>query len=262
MRKHYVLGFIVLGFVCFGMQAKPVHAAISVIAYTPVASSTDTTNATTTAINTTGASLLIVGVCGSSPQPPTITDSQNNTWYAAPTFPQSVGQLAGIYYAYNPSTSPSQTFHVVQAGLYPSIQAIALSGTVTTSAVFDVGSGTSTQANASSVKPGSITPAQAGEFFYTNGCFGSASVTTSSIDSGFTDMGIALENGNSVGQSDGYLLDSGSSAENPTWTFNSGNNWLYTGMAAFKPAVVISNPPPTEYWFSGIIHLIGTFIFH
>lgn len=183
--------------------------------------------ALTTATNMTGATLLVMA-CESGNAGSTFTpsDSSSNTWTSLTR--QSGGSNAlQLFYAVNPTVTGSQTFQCVSTNTFAGVLAEGFSGTLTTAGVFDAQSGT----NATSpMMPGSITPAQAGEVFVTAAANNGAG-TTPSIDSGFT-----ITDSNSSGSFEiaamAYLVNAGSSAQNPTWTLGSAST--NAAMAAFK----------------------------
>lgn len=89
-------------------------------------------------------------------------------------------------------------------------------------------------------QPGSITPAGAGDLFVTavTNTDGSGTITAT-INSGFTQpFGFAAFDaaaGGLQGFGMGYLISSGSSAQNPTWAFGTGTSPSPATMVAIKP---------------------------
>ena len=105
-------------------------ATNTTLAYSSVISFVSS-NSTGAAMNTTGATLLVVG-CGLGSSTGA-SSSPSNTWTATgATFNSDLN----IYYAYAPTTSTSQTFACVGGGSLV-LGALALKGTLTTSGVFD-----------------------------------------------------------------------------------------------------------------------------
>lgn len=186
---------------------------------------------TTSGINTTGASLLVVAVGWLTPvgAAPALTDNKSNTW--TPLTPQSVGGGPGgdncqFYYVENPTVGSGHSFTIDQTG---DIAVIALSG-AKTSGAFDVENGSATQTT------GSITPSQDNEVVATcySGWVGGAG-TTQTVDSGFTKIeSSGLGSGGIVLA---YLIQTTATAENVTWSDDGDPTSNYaTAVASFKVA--------------------------
>lgn len=217
----------------FCFTSYPSWAAIALISNT-CASSSDGLTVTTSAINTTGADLIVV------------TMSLANSTFAAPTSSPSAGTFTGltaqisaavdgsvIYYISNPTTSSSQTFtENLGSNNYPSICVAAFSGT-NTSLVFDVENGAKTLSNVTTFQPGTVTPSQNNELIITG--IGVGGTTNSlTIDNGFTINGQKTGTGGAaegIGMS--YLIQTSASAVNPTWT-NANNVHTAATIATFK----------------------------
>ena len=106
-------------------------ATNTTLAYSSVISFVSS-NSTGAAMNTTGATLLVVG-CGAGTGSTGASSSPSNTWTATGA---TLNSDLNIYYAYAPTTSTSQTFACV-GGSSSVLGALALKGTLTTSGVFD-----------------------------------------------------------------------------------------------------------------------------
>lgn len=206
---------------------------------TPVAWNATQTG-TSAAYNSTGAQIEFVGVgySNSSGGVPAISDSLANTWtpYTAYTNGGAVVRIwsCGLQGSAC-SVGGTQTFTVtgsatilfsagVQAFSAPSLYANDGS---------PVGNNTGV---APTVQPGSITPAGAGDLFVTaavNFDFG----VTGTISSGFTINPAATANCNTcnAGFVMAYEILSGSSAQNPTFTFATGSSTSPATMVAIKP---------------------------
>jgi hypothetical protein len=206
-------------------------------------------------INTTGASLL-VAVIGGPNASGTISDSNSNTWNYLTTYKTATSGSATylrIAYAYNPTVGVGHYFTV--GAVNTSAQIYAFSNMNTTSAVYDSTAGVQgTQAiSSTSVQPGSITPTNAGELLI----FGTASYNGFSSfptvnDSFSSPVGFISPTGayNSVSS---YLMDSSSSAINPTMTCSAGGEPYAATIAAFIPAQAgtITNQSSPLQKFSG-----------
>lgn len=208
---------------------------------THAAASGTSTSATTTAVNTTGSTLFVVGATYDTTAVPTISDSASNTWNAlTPTNTSSAGAV--LNWCANPTTSSSHTFTASGAGTFPALFMLAFSGT-TTATPFDVENGSTTATT--TLQPGSITPAVNGEVLVTFFGFNGAGVPVS-IDSSYIQADSAIDFGSGVhyGGAMAYLIQTTAGASNPTWTrTNSATN--AGRIAAFKA----SSTAPTSVTF-------------
>lgn len=200
---------------------------------------------TTTAIDTTGATLLFV--CITIDGTPNVTDSKGNTWTPLTADGIFFGPSSKAYYCISPIVGSGHTFTIPGNFSTGNVLAFAASGPVTFDAETHSGSGTST-----TVQAGSITPARADELFLAQFC-ASASATAASIDSGFTISDQQPGQGG-VNYAGGlaYLISSGSGAQNPTWSGYS-NTSRCVGLYAFKEGSVSIGPSgiPSRRAFGG-----------
>ena len=187
---------------------------------------------TTSAVDTSGADLITVGVSSGSLSLMTVTDSKSNS-YTNKTL-QTDGATVSNYHAFvqAPTVGGSHTFTVGSAATFPTIFVAWWSGSVSTP--FDAESGADTGGVGSTTgAPGSITPAESNELFVV-GATTNGSAPAFSIDSGFTITdSVGLSAGNAYGGAFAYKIVSDTSAQNPTWT-QAAANFLPRRMAAFK----------------------------
>lgn len=187
----------------------------------------------TTALNTTGSSLIVVAVSRYSAGPAvTLSDSASNTWTALTESINTTGSLAcRLYYCANPTTSASHTFTVAGTGIYSSLAAVAFSGG-TNASPFDLENGaTGTSASATS---GGITPSQNNEAVVIATADDGA-IANASIDGGFTRVETQLfGGGDHFGLNVAYLIQTTAAAANPTFTYTNTPNWACR-IASFKP---------------------------
>ena len=178
-------------------------------------------NATTSAIDTSGANCIIIFISRNNSSG-TVSDSKGNTWTELSTFSAGAGlPFVTAYYAINPTVGSGHTFTVSTATQFPNITAEAYSG------VDDYTSqetGTNTSASATSGQPGSITPAADGTLLYSGIAWG-ASPGTPTVNSGFV-----IGNGSA-----GYLIQSTAAAVNPTWSWDNSVEYVIN-MIAFSAA--------------------------
>lgn len=200
---------------------------------------------TTGAINTTGASLLIVGLSWSSNSgttPPPVTDSKSNTWTrltAQEPTPPNTDSYSVIYYAKNPTVGSGHTFTASLTNSFPTIGVQAFSG-VDTSSPFDVENGTAINhaftADITSVQPGSVTPSNDGSLIVT--------VLSNYIDSSNSDRSInqsftisdQLGFVTTIAMGMAYQIQTTATARNPTWSWTNAVFLVSTAIAVFKAA--------------------------
>jgi hypothetical protein len=196
--------------------------AIALVAHTAKHAGSDPD--TTSAINTTGASLLVVAVdCifGGS----TVSDSKGNTWVGLTGHTGLALPTCRFYYVKNPTVGTGHTFTATGGNM--SFAVLAYSSTDTSA---NADGDTGGDANAATIQPGSITPGQDDSVVIA--ALGSLG-TGHSIDSGFTIVediesaqgGIAIA----------YLIQTAAAAVNPQWTQGSGaSGGLSTVLTSFK----------------------------
>ena len=205
--------------------------AIALVANT-IAQSTGTGSVTTSGINTTGASLIVVGFAGYVDSPfGTLTDSNGNTWTPLTTY-QASGDTkwkVKLYYAENPTVGSGHTFTWTSTFNYPSISVAAFSG-AKTSTVFDVENG-GTVASGTTLATGSVTPSEDNELLVS--ILGHNDTVTISIDGSFTISDqVSKSVGHAIGLAMAYKIQTSLGAENPTWTNSATFSASDPGMAA------------------------------
>jgi len=262
MKKRIITLTLLLE--CLGWYLAP-HLAISMSGISQVASPancciTNDSGCTTSAINTTGATLFVATQGSTRSGFGSLTDSQSNNWQNALTAGASYN-YAGMWYAYAPTTSTSQTFSISGPNQI-CVDVTAWSGTLTTSSVFD---STVTVLGGQSFvsgpyQPGSITPSGAGELVVS--VFGGD--TASGCVSG--DSGFAINSGFnllSVGcDANGFLVDAAAvtaGTVNPTWSWSASYQFTaYGSNAAFKPALTPGSSGRPRVWIiTRLLQTIG-----
>lgn len=230
--------------------------------------STNTTSATTDAINTTGASLLVVGVANYRTGAPfsnnaySLTDSKGNTWAKLNTYFQGDTEVA-LFYCKNPTVGTNHTFTFSNTNGYPSIAASAYSGTDTSqNADQQNGAGAS---SASSLATGSVPPSTDNQLLVAFIGTTAASRDPGSIDAGFSLTDHAQANpGDGLGLGMAYKVQTTAAAVNPTFSITGGTAQLAAAIATFKaasgggdttdPTGSITNPDEGET-YSGTINV-------
>lgn len=194
--------------------------------------STDNTNVTSDAIDTTGYDLIVIGITNAGTAAATPTDSKGNTWTAL-TGQTGGGVISRFWYCINPTVGSGHTFSTSQAFSYPSIFVLAIAGAA--AAGFDQQNGTAS-ASATSIQPGSITPTEDNELVVAL-CTNDDTGNTLSINGGFT---IAQQNVTVAFQAEGgglaYLIQTTATAANPTWSWGGSSEAASTVIASFKAA--------------------------
>ena len=201
---------------------------------------TGTNGATTTpTINKTAGgttTLTVVHVAqykGGTLTPP--QDSQSNLYITALTGKAGpVETYSKLFYKVNPSCGASHSWTVSNTGIYASFQVANFMGT-DTSSPYESESGNTSAASASTIAPGSVTPAADGSLVVTGFSWNTSSSAVATIDGSFVVSDQSVY-GAGEGGALAYLLSS-SGAANPTWTIapNTSNDRSST-LAVFKAA--------------------------
>lgn len=194
--------------------------------------------------DTTGATLIVGSACYSSPAiNPVMTDNQSNSYTDLSERSNACcNQGSTYFYKVNPTTSATHTFTFTSAsGAYLTGIVAYFSG----AGALDTDSGAGAGSlSASTIQPGSITPAEALEVFFAMVCHGdfASDAITASIGSSFTLINTQYnDNTNHLGFAAFYKIQTGgATAENPTITMSSTQANLLSTMAAWKIAAVTS----------------------
>lgn len=197
---------------------------ISLLASTTKGTAKD--GGTSSAINSTGADLVIAAASYYNTSP-TVTDSAGNTWTYATI------RSGGIYrtriaYCLAPTTSASHTITWSGSSSYPSIAFAAFSGVDSYDQESGSGGASATR------QPGSITPSDNGALLFCS--LVTNKTTTRSIDSGFTQLtAVNYSFGNYMAGNWAYLIQGTAAAVNPTWSWT-GSCDNASSMLAFLPS--------------------------
>jgi len=188
----------------------------------------NSTTVTTSGVNTSGATLLVMVVTGFNPPSATPTDSNSNEWIgttaqSATRFYYSWRKSAGVPL----SVGSGHTFTWNEA-VFAGIAVLAFSGTDTSADPLDTRVG-----NSASTSPGSITPAVSSELFVaTDGGDGSAwdAMTESTGFTLPTNGRVAYVGSTTEAAQGWYKIGTTTSAENPIFSVTGWANQI-----AFKP---------------------------
>lgn len=229
--------FAVLLLLSFSLQG-----AISRIAST-TATFKDGAGATTSALDTTNATLLVVGYMANRDLSTTVvSDSKGNTWHSATVYSYS-DHYVTFYYSWDHggsalSVGSGHTVSVSQTGYHGALTFVAYSGSLTTSDPYDQHNGGGGEGS-STEQPGSITPSANGSLVLLNVGILLTSITVSSVSDSFSLMTSASLSGEfSTTLAD--LIQTTAAAINPTITYSSGYHKSPLAIVSFKPAVVVS----------------------
>lgn len=181
------------------------------------------TTCTTPAVNMTGATLLTMSVSSFGSQNNGVpSDSSNNIWYG-PLFVCNGActgstSAAKLYYAPNATVSASQTFTYTRSPTDFSSVAVEGFSNVSMTAPAAQFSSFGSATTATSVQPGSITPATNGQVVVSN-LFAPSSTVSIAVDSGFTITNSNVNISNMTGYGMAYLVQGVAAAVNPTWSW-------------------------------------------
>lgn len=209
--------FILLLFVSFSSRG-----AIALVTSAKVEFSTSTTN--TVGVNTTGATLIVIGLTYRQTQGAHVSDSKGNTWTMCTKYEGS-GSQAGVvfFYCVNPTVGSGHTFNNTDGGgtsNFGGVTMYAFSGTATSSPK-DQENGQFISVLGSTATPGSITPSANGYVVLTTCMNYNGSAPT--MPTGYT--GYTWTTATAFAGGSGYKIQTTASAENPSWgNMNVGSN--------------------------------------
>lgn len=169
----------------------------------------------TSGIDTTGATLIVIAVSdyqANGPSPP--SDSNGNTWAALGYHPAGSVAAVELFACASPSVGAGHTFTAGGASHFPTVAVAAFSGG---SGVLDINDG-AVVASGTTIQPGNATPAHDNELLIT-AVSGWTASEVYSVDSGFTITDqLAYIPSNRISLAMAYLIQTTATAENPTWT--------------------------------------------
>lgn len=188
-----------------------------------------TSSATTPAINTSGANLLVFCVTTAGAAAITSPDSAGNTWGAPAIFRANAGINGAIYLLSNPLTSSS---HTITLTSYPAAVLMAFSGAA---AATPLDQSNGAVRSTTTYQPGSITPTQANEMLVLMASLNAAS-SGLSWGSGFTQQGFSDGSVSVYGIGAATLNQAVAAAINPAITLTAAAAGTCI-IASFKSAV-------------------------
>ena len=207
--------------------------AITLLASLSVAPGTN--GGTSAAIDTTGATLLvvIVGWYGGGTMP-VLSDSKTNT-YTGTSDPASGGNLSSqrVYYKVSPVVGTGHTFTLVSSSSSPVMHVYAFSNVASYETHLGVG-----QLSGASLPTGSITPTKSGALFVSGIC-GINAVTDTITPAGFTVTTKGVVPSVNMQGSAAWYVQTTAAAVNATWNFSPSQ-----GNASAHTIVFLSSDTP------------------
>lgn len=199
--------------------AAPARAAITVVAHTG-AGSTNDTDVTTSAIDTTGATAIIVGMVDyNTAAANTLSDSKGNTPASLTAYDKGSagGPRVRLFYYSVPTVGSGHTFTAnTVAGSYPCLFVLALAGVG--AAASEIDSGTYALNVNTIATTGALTPALNNEILVS--IFGAINPFTSPAISGFTVTDSVLIATHTIPGAMAYVIQTTAGAVTPTWTWS------------------------------------------
>lgn len=176
-----------------------------------------TDGGTSSSIDTSGASLLVMAVAYWIE--PTVSDSKSNTWVAVTGTQYGFNPKVRFYYVKNPTVGSGHTFTLTGTASESVLGLAAFSGT-------DTSANVDQQNGSSASQPGSLTPTADNEVVVA--MIGSYQ-SSHTVDSGFTEICDLNGAGAIYSLCLAYKVQTTAAAEDPTWSTSNGNT-----IASFK----------------------------
>ncbi len=200
--------------------------SFSLAAHVSGTGGTSDTVTTSPAVNTSGATLLVVYASRyNAGATPALDDTYHNTW--TPLAEHNASGVSGHTFTYGASNS------------YPAVQVMAFSGSVAAPA-FDQQNGATGAGSDATIQPGNVTPSEDNELVVQGMSFSSGTGEVT-INSGFTQPDTSAQ-GAAMAAAAAYKIQTTAAAVNPTWTTTPTSTYgLSAAAATFKAA---SGPPP------------------
>jgi hypothetical protein len=168
------------------------------------------------AIDSTGATLIVVAVTALAGSSGTFGDSKSNSWTEITASDPSTIFLARVFYSVPTSVGSGHTFTYTGASVFSSFSGLVFAGSHA-SAPSDQ-TATSASDSAGTKQGGSVTPSEDNEVVVSFTGFDCG--VGQSIDGGFTEGDDVGTTGNGYGSCAAYLIQTTATAANPTWTYN------------------------------------------
>ena len=211
---------------------------------------------TPAAVDTTGATLIVLSTTGlSGAGTPTITDSKGNSWTAL-TPQASTGAITErVFYCFPPSnkTGTGHTFTATWGSLpYAVVTVCAFSGVKNTAPTQSGANWGVDDGSHNTLQPGAIMPPVAGCLFVSGYAGNGTGADVPSADSGFTTNAVNTGGNTTFPGGSAWLIDSDTTTENPTWSTNHAATafGMCATMACFQPSpTAASGGAALRKWF-------------
>jgi hypothetical protein len=191
--------------------------AIAIVQSVSAGSSDGGASVTTGAVDTTGATGIILALADFTSPAADVSDSNGNT-YVGLTRQDATAPAIRLFYVANPTVGSGHTFSASNSGSFPSIAVLALSGTHT-STFYDGSENGATNSTIESIQPGSVTPSVDNCLVVTAlGVYSNAA--SHSINGSYTiEETVSFGPGEHIGVVLAYWLQTTATATNPTWSW-------------------------------------------
>ena len=245
-----------LALACLLLWAQPASATYTFLVATAKANNSG--SITTSAIDTTGADLIVCAVTDDDRDTAaSLSDSQSNSWTTGPPSKYNSSDFASmrLYYKQSPSTSASHTFSIT----FPNVGGVACaaySGSVASPLDTPENGNTTAFGGGATIATGSVTPTADNYILITGLAFYLADATPT-IDLSFTRRADDHSSGN-MGVAIADLIETTAAAKNPTWTahdVSAGSRGMAASIAVFK--VAGGGSPPASTPSSGGLMTLG-----
>lgn len=216
---------------------------VTVVAHTAKAAVPGTNGSTTVAIDTSTATLIVIGVTENSSIPAVVSDSKGNTWVALTRQASSNG-ASRQYYCLTPIVGTGHTFSATAGGCSAAISVIALSGAAVSS-TFVQENGIFTNGSPSSQSRGLSSSASDGAIVT---CMNVDLAVTPTIDVGFTREDSVNTDGATVYGISHAFLNTSSAGVTPTWSWAGGAicSMCIALFTVKAPAAAVLRPNPPQ----------------
>ena len=223
-----LVGMVVVGLMLCG----PVHAAIALVDSVSAASANQN-DVTTAAIDTTGASLLVVSISSNlGATAPTLSDNKGNSWTTLTAYSFGASVRVAIAYSSGGTVGSGHTFSLSGGSSFPALSVASYSGT-DTSDPYDKVIGDN------DLTPGSTTPTNDNALCVTGICPQQNGIGSPALNSGTVIESVLADS--SFSNAIGHLIQGSKAAYNPTWS--------WTGVADGATTTAVFNeaiPEPEE----------------
>lgn len=194
-------------------------------------------DAITASMDTTGATLIVVGLENivNAITTSAITETgATNTWTYGTQLVGTSSRVVRMAYCINPNTNATHVFKFTAANgaNFPVIAVTVYSNTPAASFVTEA-AGADVPAATTTVQPGSVTPSNANNLLVT--FLGGDAYTAISVNQSFTATDtVGKVGGSSSGGGMAYIIQTAATAKNPTWTVTTNDATIMALMMEFK----------------------------